>query len=140
MALNKVLEGMLNDFKKDFLLEIPEISKQFEYLVNYLVVSKFHPDAFSDKGDLERVVVDEKGQFGLDAIAFIVNGNLVLGKDDISINRSDSFRYILQLLFWQNDRPEAKRNTDRSDWKRKDRNGKSDRTDDESGHTVGSGT
>ena len=41
MALNKVLEGMLNDFKKDFLLEIPEISKQFEYLVNYLVVSKF---------------------------------------------------------------------------------------------------
>lgn len=42
--------------------------------------------------------------------------------------------------FGKMDRPEAKRNTDRSDWKRKDRNGKSDRTDDESGHTVGSGT
>lgn len=66
MALNKVLEGMLNDFKKDYLLEITDVSKQFEYLVNYLVISKFHPDAFSDKGDLERVVVDEKSQFGLD--------------------------------------------------------------------------
>ena len=100
MALNKVLEGMLNDFKKDFLLEIPEISKQFEYLVNYLVVSKFHPDAFSDKGDLERVVVDEKGQFGLDAIAFIVNGNLVLGKDDISIY-AKSKKLDVDILFIQ---------------------------------------
>ena len=90
----------LPHFKKDFLLEIPEISKQFEYLVNYLVVSKFHPDAFSDKGDLERVVVDEKGQFGLDAIAFIVNGNLVLGKDDISIY-AKSKKLDVDILFIQ---------------------------------------
>ncbi len=100
MALNKVLEGMLNDFKKDFLLEIPEIPKQFEYLVNYLVISKFHPDAFIDKGDLDRIVVDEKGQFGLDAIAFIVNGNLVLGKDDISIY-AKSKKLDVDILFIQ---------------------------------------
>lgn len=100
MALNKVLEGMLNDFKKDYLLEITDVSKQFEYLVNYLVISKFHPDAFSDKGDLERVVVDEKSQFGLDAIAFIVNGNLVLGKDDISIY-AKSKKLDVDILFIQ---------------------------------------
>lgn len=69
-------------------------------MVNYLVVSKFHPDAFSDKGDLERVVVDEKGQFGLDAIAFIVNGNLVLGKDDISIY-AKSKKLDVDILFIQ---------------------------------------
>lgn len=85
MALSKILQGMLEDFKKDYLFDELEPSKEFEYLVNYLIISKFDPDAFSDKGDLDRVVVDEKSQFGLDAIAFIVNGNLVLGKDDISM-------------------------------------------------------
>ena len=85
MALSKILLGMLDDFKKDYLFEGMELSKEFEYLVNYLIISKFHPDAFNDKGDLDRVVVDKKSQFGLDAIAFIVNGNLVLGKDDIPI-------------------------------------------------------
>lgn len=100
MALNKVLEGMLNDFKKDYLLDISDKSKEFEYLVNYLIVSKFHPDAFNDKGDLERVVVDEKSQFGLDAIAFIVNGNLVLGKDDISIY-AKSKKLDVDILFIQ---------------------------------------
>ncbi len=84
MALGKILEGMLNDFSKDYITDELEPNKAFEYLVNYLIVSKFHPDAFSgDKGDLERLVVDEKSQFGLDAIAFIVNGNLVLSKEDI---------------------------------------------------------
>ncbi len=100
MALNKILQGMLDDFKKEYLLEIQDISKQYEYLVNYLVISRFHPDAFNDKGDLERVVVDEKGQFGLDAIAFIVNGNLVLGEDDISIY-AKSKKLDVDILFIQ---------------------------------------
>ncbi|MCQ2081354.1 MAG: AIPR family protein [Lachnospiraceae bacterium] len=86
MALGKIIEGMLNDFCKDYIIDDLALDKAFEYFVNYLVVSKFHPDAFSgDKGDLERLVVDEKSQFGLDAIAFIVNGNLVLSKEDIDI-------------------------------------------------------
>ncbi|MCM1540509.1 MAG: AIPR family protein [Blautia sp.] len=85
MALNKILQGMLDDFRKDYMFETLEPPKAFEYFVNYLIISKYHPDAFSDKGDMDRVIVDEKSQFGLDAIAFIVNGNLVLGKDDISI-------------------------------------------------------
>lgn len=46
------------------------------------------------------VVVDEKGQFGLDAIAFIVNGNLVLGKDDISIY-AKSKKLDVDILFIQ---------------------------------------
>lgn len=100
MALSKILLGMLEDFKKDYLFEKMELSKEFEYLVNYLVISKFHPDAFSDRGDLDRVVVDEKSQFGLDAIAFIVNGNLVLGKDDIRIY-AKSKKIDADILFIQ---------------------------------------
>ncbi len=100
MALNKILQGMLNDFKKDYIADTLEASKEFEYFVNYLIISKFHPDAFSDRGDLERVVVDEKSQFGLDAVAFIVNGNLVLGKDDISIY-AKSKKLDVDILFIQ---------------------------------------
>lgn len=100
MALGKILQGMLDDFKKDYLFDGLEPSKEFEYLINYLIISKFHPDAFSDKGDLDRVVVDEKSQFGLDAIAFIVNGNLVLGKDDISIY-AKSKKLDVDILFIQ---------------------------------------
>lgn len=85
MALDRILSGMLNDFKSSFSLEdIKDVGKSFEYLVNYLIVSKYHPDAFPDRGDLDRLVVDEKGQFGLDAIAVIINGNLVLSKEDIA--------------------------------------------------------
>lgn len=100
MALNKILQGMLNDFKKDYIFESLGISKEFEYMVNYLLVTKFHPDAFNDIGDLGGVVVDEKSQFGLDAIAFIINGNLVLSKDDISIY-AKSKKLDVDILFIQ---------------------------------------
>lgn len=100
MALNKILMGILNDFKIDYLFEDMAVSKEFEYLVNYLIISKFHPDAFIDRGDLSRVVVDEKSQFGLDAMAFIVNGNLVLGKDDI-VTYAKSKKLDVDILFIQ---------------------------------------
>lgn len=100
MALNKILQGMLDDFKKDYIFEDLELSKEFEYFVNYLIISKYHPDAFSDKGDMDRVIVDEKSQFGLDAIAFIVNGNLVLGKDDI-LQYAKSKKLDVDILFIQ---------------------------------------
>ena len=100
MALNKILQGMLNDFKKDYIFESLGASKEFEYMVNYLLVTKFHPDAFNDKGDLEEIDVDEKSQFGLDAIAFIVNGNLVLSKNDISIY-AKSKKLDVDILFIQ---------------------------------------
>lgn len=100
MALNKILQGMLNDFKKDYIFESLGESREFEYMVNYLLVTKFHPDAFNDKGDLDGVVVDEKSQFGLDAIVFVINGNLVLSKDDISIY-AKSKKLDVDILFIQ---------------------------------------
>ena len=91
---------MLNDFKNGYIFEKLELSKEFEYFVNYLIISRFHPDAFNDSGDLDRVVVDEKSQFGLDAIAFIINGNLVLSKDDIPIY-ARSKKLDVDILFIQ---------------------------------------
>ena len=100
MALSRILEGCLKDFTKKYSLENLGTTKQFEYLINYLLISKFHPDAFSDRGDLDVVVIDDKGQFGLDAIAFVVNGNLVLSSDDIK-TYSKSKKLDVDIIFIQ---------------------------------------
>lgn len=34
MALSKILQGMLEDFKKDYLFDELGVSKEFEYFVN----------------------------------------------------------------------------------------------------------
>lgn len=85
MALNKILSGLLQSFSDKYSLTDLTDTKLYEYLVNYLVVSKFHPDAFSDLQDLEKIDIDQGSMFGLDAIAFIVNENLVINKSDIDI-------------------------------------------------------
>ncbi len=83
MALNKILVGIMKGFsEKKSLIEMEE-NKLYEYLTNYLVISKFHPEAFSDPQDLPLVDVDNGSMFGLDSIAFIINDNLVTSKEDI---------------------------------------------------------
>lgn len=74
---------MVSDFKSKYALD-GEPSKIFEHLANYITVTKFHPEAFCDAGDFKQLIVDKKGLFGIDGIAFVVNGNLVTSKDDIA--------------------------------------------------------
>ena len=50
MALNKILQGMVTDFQNKYSLD-GDSSKIFEHLANYITVTKFHPEAFGDKGD-----------------------------------------------------------------------------------------
>lgn len=98
--MNKILNGILDNFKKDFSLQDLQNSKSFEYLVNYLLVSKLHPDGINDKGDLEQLCVDDKSQFGLDGIAFIINDNLIFSKEDIEVY-AKSKRLEVKILFIQ---------------------------------------
>lgn len=99
MALNKILQGMVEDFKKKYSLD-GDTSKAFEHLANYITVTKFHPEAFCDKGDFEQLIVDEKGLFGIDGIAFVVNGNLVTSKDDIADYAKSKYLDV-QILIMQ---------------------------------------
>lgn len=85
MALSKILSGMVDEFRIKAGLGKMGTEKVYEYLVNYTLISKFHPEAFSDPHFLDEVDVDDGSTFGLDGIAFIINDNLVLSKDDISI-------------------------------------------------------
>lgn len=99
MALNKILQGMVADFQNKYALE-GDPSKIFEHLANYITVTKFHPEAFCDKGDFEQLIVDKKGLFGIDGVAFIVNGNLVSSKEDIADYAKSKYLDV-QILFMQ---------------------------------------
>jgi len=74
--------------------------KAYEYLVNYVLISKMHPEAFSDIRDLEKINVDDGSTFGIDGIAFIVNENLVINKADIALY-SKSKTLDVKILFIQ---------------------------------------
>lgn len=85
MSLNRTLQAYLEDFKSQFSLTKYDQSKAFEFLINYLVISRKCPNAISDVSDLEPLCVDRKGLFGIDAIAFLINGTLVLSEDDLKL-------------------------------------------------------
>ena len=85
MGLSKLLSGMVKEFQDKKGYDNLSESKAYEYLINYLVISKIHPEAFSDPQSIEMVDVDQGSQFGIDSIAFIVNDNLVISKDDVSV-------------------------------------------------------
>jgi len=99
MALNRILQGIVSDFKEKYSLDGDE-SKIFEHLANYITVTKYHPEAFCDAGDFESLIVDKKGLFGIDGIAFVVNGNLVTSIDDIDVYAKSKYLDI-QILIMQ---------------------------------------
>ncbi len=85
MALNKILSSMVEDFCEKNTFRDLSPSKAYEYIVNYSVISKFHPEAFTDPQHIKSVDVDSTdSMFGLDCVAFIINDNLILSKADIA--------------------------------------------------------
>lgn len=101
MALNKILSGIIDDFCSKNLFSNFEPSKAYEYIVNYSIISKFHPEAFADPQDLKVIDVDTVGAtFGLDCVAFIINDNLVLSKNDIELY-SKSNSLDVKIIFIQ---------------------------------------
>ncbi len=100
MIDNKFIQGILNEFKKDYNLESEVETKAFEFLINYLIVTKIIPDAFSTLSDLQELDVDKGSNFGIDGIAILVNNNLLLNKDDIELYRK-SRTLNVKLIFTQ---------------------------------------
>lgn len=75
----------MKSFSSKKSLQYLDESKLYEYLASFLVISKYHPEAFSDPQDLAQVDVDRGSTFGIDSIAFIINENLVISKQDIEL-------------------------------------------------------
>jgi hypothetical protein len=69
MIKSKIVAGILADFQKDFNLGHLSETDAFENLINFLVVSKIHPETFDDVSRIEDVSVDEGQNFGIDGVA-----------------------------------------------------------------------
>lgn len=100
MIDNKFVNGILQEFKTDFKLSDLSESKIYEYLVNYVIVSKLHPEAFDDTTTLKDLDVDDGSNFGIDGIAIIVNNNLVLSIEDLDILKK-SKNLDVKIIFTQ---------------------------------------
>jgi len=100
---NKILLGLINEFEEDFALKKTEESKSFERLVNYVVLSKIDPDAFSDTAVFDLIDVDKKSTFGVDAFAMFINDNLVTDIEDIEHHRKTK-RLDVRFVFVQSKR------------------------------------
>jgi hypothetical protein len=87
MISNRIIKGILDEFKKDFQFENDKESKSYEKLVNYIILSKHDPDAFSDASVFETIDVDKNGTFGIDTFALIINDNLITDKSQIDTHR-----------------------------------------------------
>ncbi|MFT9365672.1 MAG: AIPR family protein, partial [Gluconobacter sp.] len=100
---NKILLGIMDEFKKDFQFSETEESKIFEKLVNYVTLSKYDPDAFNDVNTFEFVDVDSRGTYGIDTFAIFINDTVITEKNAIS-DFAKSKRLDAKLVFIQTKR------------------------------------
>jgi hypothetical protein len=71
--MDKITRTLLEDFVTENELERLDESKQFEYFVNYVVISKLHRSTF----ELDSLDTGDGGDGAIDGLAVIVNGRLV---------------------------------------------------------------
>ncbi|MCG7556325.1 AIPR family protein [Pseudoalteromonas sp. Of11M-6] len=100
---NKIILGILEEFKANYEFGESSESKLFERLVNYVTLSKYDPEAFSDVTTFDFVDVDRKSTFGIDAFALFINDNLISNKEDIIEHRKTK-RMDVRLVFIQTKR------------------------------------
>lgn len=61
MISNRIIKGIIDEFKSDFQFGNDDESKSYEKLVNYIVLSKHDPDAFSDAAVFDLIDVQKTG-------------------------------------------------------------------------------
>lgn len=99
---NRILLGILDEFKKDYRLKDDE-AKSYEKLVNYVTISKYDPDAFGEPLVFDQIDVDKSGTFGIDTFCLIINDNLITSIDDIRQHQKLK-RMDVQFVFIQTKR------------------------------------
>lgn len=77
--MDRITKSLITELLTNQELESEGISKDFEKLVNYCVVS----NEYSKSIDVEIVTVAEGGDTGIDGLAILVNGQLIEDKDEI---------------------------------------------------------
>lgn len=95
--MDKITRNLLENFVGENELERLEEFKQFEYFVNYVVVSKLHRSSF----ELDSLDTGEGGDGAIDGLAVIVNGRLITDVDELDDIVSDSKYLDCDVAFIQ---------------------------------------
>ncbi|MCS5695409.1 AIPR family protein [Desulfofundulus thermocisternus] len=101
--MHKIVQGHLKDFVREHSIEnLPE-DKQFELFANYCIISQYYPTRF----DLDKVTTDVNDS-GIDGLAFIADGELILSADEAEALFSKPKRNIdVVIIFIQAKRSES---------------------------------
>lgn len=94
---DRIIEGYLKNFEDENNLTKVDLTKMFEYFVNYCVGAKYIFDAFS----FEDITIGGGQDTGIDGIIIIVNGHMVNSKEDIDFFNKTSGRLDVQFIFTQ---------------------------------------
>lgn len=99
---NKIIEGYLADFKDDFGINETNDDIAFEKFVNYCIISRIHPEAFSsDISRLEDLNIGGSHDTGIDGLGIIVNEHLVTSIDEVDAHKNYMNRLDVQFVFIQ---------------------------------------
>ena len=100
---NKIILGILDEFRASYEFGETSESKLFEKLVNYVTLSKYDPEAFNDVSTFDLVDVDRESTFGIDSFALFINDSFISSKEDIAEHRKVK-RMDVRLVFIQTKR------------------------------------
>jgi len=103
--MDKITESLLNEFSTEHGLTHLDESKKYEHFTSYLIVGKEHSGTFQS-GDL--VVGDDKSKgsgtdTGIDAVAIIVNDNLICDVDELLELAERSNHLEVNFIFVQSE-------------------------------------
>lgn len=100
---NRIIKSYMEDFQKDYGLSATKNeSDDFEKFVNYCIVSRIQPDAFSsDFEKIETMNIGGGGDTGIDGIAVIVNDRFVSNIEEIEDIKKYSGGIEVKFIFIQ---------------------------------------
>ncbi len=101
--MHRIIESYLKKFSNDNSIESEEISKQFEYFVNYCIAYDKYPGNF----DFKELTTDDVDG-GIDGIIFMVDNELVTTIDEIKEVFSTAKRdCVVEIIFIQSKSSES---------------------------------
>lgn len=75
---NPIIESYLDKFSENYNITGLNETEKFEHLVNFCILNGEKYDEF----DIEDIHVGEKGNYGLDGVAILIDGEIVTSKDE----------------------------------------------------------
>ena len=95
--MDRITESLLDEFSREHDISGLPQDKRFEHFASYVTVRRQYSQTF----ETEEIVTGAGGDIGIDAIAIIINGNLVTDHDSLTEMITDSDHLDVMFIFVQ---------------------------------------